>query len=253
MEPMTGPLRRINRAKEHLDVLNSEIAAFIASRPYRCSIKIDPQDGKYVLFPYLREPFPPAWGLLVGEVAHGLRSALDNIAWAIAIKPTKETVFPIYFEDTSGFKNKLKQLREGFRTDVKAAQPYNAPNGEERSHPLWVLSIVDNIDKHRVIVPGVTRIDIATGLLHPKFLYWDGFTRLNKGDVSIKIIKHPNLKKDFKPEMIAHISFDISTPPTDPLDPPRISLRNLFAIHNFVRNDVYPRFAEFLEPENRSS
>lgn len=254
MKPMTNPLRRINRAKKHLNVLNREIKAFIASKPYRCDLKRDPKDGSNIFCPYLVDGYPITWGLLIGEVAHGLRSALDNIAWSLAIKPDTRTVFPIYLEESPEFINKLKNLREDIWADVKAVQPYNAPNGEERRHQLWILRIVDNIDKHRIILPGAIRVSITTGLPSPnRFFYIDGFKRLNKGDLEFKLTPPFNHNRDFKPEIVGQIGFDISSPPTHPDDSPRIRLADLFLIHDFVRNDVYPRFAKLLEPEDSLS
>ena len=253
MKPMTDSLRRINRAKKHLNILNREIKAFIASEPYRCAIDKDPQDGRYIFSPYLIAGIPLTWGLLIGEVAHGLRSALDNIAWSFAVKRDEGTVFPIYIKDSPKFINKLKRLRSDIWSDVKAVQPYNRPNGERRRHPLWLLSRIDNIDKHRIILPGATKIYVATGLRSPKWFYMDGFTRLNKGSVQFKLRNSSNLKDNFKPEIKGQVVFDITSYPTDPTEPPRILLQDLFVIHHFVRYDVYPRFAKFLEPEDSLS
>jgi hypothetical protein len=248
MKQITNALRRINRAKKHLDILNREVSVFIASKPYRCAIDKDPQDGCYIFSPYLKDGFPTTWGLLVGEVAHGLRSALDNIAWALAIKRDTHTVFPIYIEENTEFTNRLERLRKDIWTDVKAVQPYNKHNGEKRRHPLWVLHRIDNIDKHRIILPGVTRIYVATGLLHPKWFFMDGFICLNKGDVQFKLTTPTTFQKDFKPDMKGQVAFDISSLPANANDPPRILLKDLFLIHYFIRNDVYPRFAKLLEP-----
>ena len=85
-----------------------------------------------------------------------------------------------------------------------------------------------------------------------KYLYIDGFKRLNEGTVEFRVTVPPNLKRTFKPEVAAQIGFDISSPIAGEADnPPRLRLRDLFEIHRFVRNDVYPRFARFLEQENR--
>jgi hypothetical protein len=250
MEPMTDALRRINRAKKHLNILNREIKAFIASEPYRCTIFKDPQDGRYIYCPYLSKPIPKTWGLLIGEVAHGLHSALDNIAWSLATVKDEHTEFPIFDEESSGFTNKLKKLPKEVWVDIMLVQPYNAKNGQAHRHPLWILRRIDNIDKHRLILSGLTKIQITTGFVKPKFLFIDGFTRLNKGDVQFKVSSSPDFKIDFKPEMTGHIVFDISTPPIEPNDTTRVFLKDLFIIHDFVRNGVYPRFAEFLKQKD---
>lgn len=247
MKPMSDPLRRINRAKKHLNTLNREIKAFLASNPYRCTIKKDPQDGANVFCPYLIKRFPFTWGLLIGEVAHGLRTALDNIAWSLAVTRDNLTCFPIYLERNSKFTTRLQRLRNDIWDDVKAVQPYNRPDEIRRMHPLWLLAVIDDIDKHRIILPTVNKIYISTGLKHPKFFFIDGITRLNKGDVEFKLQTPLNLNKNFKPELTGQIIFDISSAAKDPADPPRIFLKDLFYIHHFVRYDVYPRFGKLLE------
>jgi hypothetical protein len=251
MKPMTSPLRRINRAKKHLNVLNREIKGFIAGKPYRYIIKKDPKDGLDIFYPYLVKQLPLVWGFLIGEVVHGLRSALDNIAWSLAVQQDEITCFPIFLKESNQFTVRLKRLREDIRADVEALQPYNRTDGKKRTHPLWILQRMDIIDKHRTILPGLSKLYLPTGLRSPKWFYMDGITRLNKGDVEFKLHPPLNLKKDFNPEIAGQVVFDISSTPKDPTDPDRIFLNDLFIIHNFIRNDVYPRFAKFLEPENR--
>lgn len=247
MKQMTDALRRINRAKKHLNILNREIRAFIASKPYRAIINKNMEGGYYIVSPYLVKQYPISWGLLIGEVVHGLRSALDNIAWSVAITKDTLTSFPIFIQRNDEFIRRLERLHNDVRADVEALQPYNAPNGQERRHPLWLLHIIDIIDKHRIILPGATRVSIATGLTHPKYFFVDGFTHLNKGTVEFKLPLPPDTKKNLKPEIVAQIGFDISSPiPSEADNPPRVRLRDLFIIHYFVRNDVYPRFADFL-------
>lgn len=253
MEEMTDVLIRINRAKKHLNILNREVRAFMASKPYRLEVSIDPKDGRYIIRPYLIKQFPVSWGLLIGEVVHGLRSALDNMAWSLAIKQDNAVSFPIFINRNKEFDKKLRRLREDVRPDIEAVQPYNAPNGKERMHPLWLLRIIDNIDKHRIILPGSSKVYIATGLPSPrKYFVMDGFRRLAKGTVELRWDIPPDLKENFKPESsVAQIQFDISSRiPGEVSDPRRMTRNNLLVIYNFVRNDVYPRFAKFLKEKN---
>ena len=251
MELMTGPLRKINRAKEHLDLLHSEIKAFGARRPYHIAFEGYTKDGSYVVSPYLKEPLFPSWGILVGEASHALRSALDNIAWQVATKQCVETEFPISMKDIDSISSKLELLRADVWNQVDAVQPYKRPERERRLHPLWILRRIDIIDKHRVILPVVAKIAIKSG---PETLSRDGFTRLNKGDVRLKISgRPPQSEKDLKPDFTLEITFDISEHPRAPDDLTRISVGGLYLIHDFVRNDVYPRFAHLLKAEDSVS
>lgn len=253
MEEMTDVLLRINRAKRHLNVLNREVRAFIASKPYQVEVTIDPKDGRYILVrPYFTKQCPVSWGLLIGEVAHGLRSALDNIAWAVAIKQDTTVSFPVSIKRNDEFVRRLELLREDVRADVEAVQPYNAPNGQEQTHPLWILRITDNIDKHRIVLPRAIRVYVATGLPAPhKYFYIDGFRRLTEGTVEFRLPIRPDMKEDFKRETVAQIQFDIGSPiASEASNPRRLTRNRLLVVYKFVRNDVYPRFAKFLKEKN---
>ena len=252
MEPMTAPLRRINRAKEHLDCLDREIEAFKGRQPYKCSLHRGSQKGECILRPYLTENLPYSWGISIGDCAHSLRSALDNIAWALAIKPDKKVEFPIFIKEDNDFASKLKLLRKDVRDHVKAVQPFNGSGGKGVAHPLWILHVINNLDKHRVILPGTTRIQVAIGLEKPRWFFIDGFSRFKEGAIEIKMFHPKPSEYDFERTVRAQIKFDIS----DPLDkhgsPPRLTLGDLRVIYNFVRNDVYPRFAHLLKTEEPS-
>lgn len=246
MSPRNGPLFKIDRAKEHLDALNAEVTSFSASQPYRIHVEKDPQDGSDIFYPYLREPFPFMWGMLIGEIAHALRSALDNIAWAVAVKRDRFTSFPISIKDKADITTSLERLSKDVWGDIDAVQPYTRPYGEQRSHPLWLLSRINNIDKHRTILLGALKLFISTGLKSPKWFWIDGLIKLSKGDMQFKFPSPANLQKDFKPEVTGRIVFDISQLDQATGDPSRLLLINLFSIHYFIRNDVYPRFAHLL-------
>lgn len=254
MKPMTGPLSRIIRAKEHLDSLNSEVAAFTASNPYHVDIDDDLQDGSYICYPYLTKAFPPNLGILVGEIFHQLRSALDNIAYSLAIVKDERVEFPIFIKNETGFANKLKKLREDARADVEAMQPYHRPNGEKHRHPLSVLSRIDIVDKHRIIIPGINKIWVASGFPNKFFTADFAFTGLNKGDIVYKLTLSPDLKKNFQPEVKVQILFDVSTGcPDDAKNIIRITGADISRIYHYIRDIIYPRFAKFLEPEDSLS
>ena len=161
----------------------------------------------------------------------------------------RKTVFPIFINDDPEFTKRLERLRNDIWNDIKAVQPYNRPDRERRRHPLWLLSLVDDIDKHRLILPSVTRIRVATGLTRPKFFFLDGPIGLNKGDVQLRTSRSAQLKDNLEQEMTGEVLFDITSPiPEDARNPPRLSRHDLILIHHFVRHNVYPRFAPLLKP-----
>ncbi|MEK7872628.1 MAG: hypothetical protein AAB502_02070, partial [Chloroflexota bacterium] len=104
-------------------------------------------------------PIRSDFSLMVGDVCHNARSALDHALWQLWLKKHPsfdgKVTFPIF--DTSdagdgrhGFKfeatRHIKGLTEPQQTLVESLQPYNT-----RNKALSVLRDLNNSDKHRVI------------------------------------------------------------------------------------------------------
>lgn len=114
------------------------------------------------------EKFPTEWGAIVGEIAHNLRSALDGLAWQLAMPcPYFNTSFPIYLIGCSKKVNKRQQFWEhGVKNDLRsvdkllwprfeAVQPYKKGN-LRKLNSLHLLHQLNRIDKHRQITMFVT-------------------------------------------------------------------------------------------------
>lgn len=246
MEQMTGPLRRIIRAKEHLDILDSEISDFLASDFCRIEIRDDSNSSGYVYQPYLLKRIPIIWGILVGEFVHNLRSALDNIAWTIAITKDDRVEFPIFIDNKPSCRRKLEKLREDARAEIEALQPHNRLDREKRRTPLWCLHRMDIINKHRIILPSVIKFRIATTKPN-EYVWFDfGIKDFDKGDIEVVHSMPLSHQINFKPKIIAEILFDISSDPS--IGTERVSKEDLFGTYTYIRDYVYPRFAKFLEP-----
>lgn len=169
---MTGDLRgvrlKISRANENLTLLHNLAQTFVENRSVIG--EFDPQTSDYV-FRVGGEPPPLGWGVLVGEVVHNLRSALDNLLWQLVIsrgkRPSTQTQFPIY-EHVTVKKRKpegivavpvadeVARLVQGVRKEdrafIEAAQPYHDGECATR-HPLALLGYLNNFDKHRIVQP----------------------------------------------------------------------------------------------------
>jgi hypothetical protein len=74
---LTGPLRKTEWAKQHINYLEAHVREFLQGRPYEL-VTDDKGDNLGVEYSVRvhREP-PPEWGLIIGDVIHNLRSALD--------------------------------------------------------------------------------------------------------------------------------------------------------------------------------
>jgi hypothetical protein len=98
---------------------------------------------------------------LIGDAVHALRSSLDYLVYELAIRkrggsepsalppghPLRKTGFPIFL-DAKQFEDRgLKQLESitvKQQARITRLQPFGQPD-----HPLWVLSELDNLAKHR--------------------------------------------------------------------------------------------------------
>lgn len=107
------------------------------------------------------QPLNPMMPLAVGDYFHNLRSALDHLVFQLALLNgsgddcASKTAFPIYLT-RKGFRNFTDNKVAPFISahalaEIERRQPYEAGNAREEDI-LWVLSQLDIIDKHRLIV-----------------------------------------------------------------------------------------------------
>lgn len=122
------------------------------------------------------DPMPPIWGLLLGDIANNLRSALDQIAWAVVTRGRtppetlserrrRQIYFPIS-KDRDEFNAALASKLPGvMRADiarVRRSQPYHHPS-RARWSALLQLAEINAADKHRTIQP-VWAIPVTTDI-----------------------------------------------------------------------------------------
>ena len=102
--------------------------------------------------------------LAFGDAIHQLRSSLDHITYEMVRQVTtdvsvlRKVDFPI-FVDQALFDNQsrsVKLLRQYLRPEqfaaIEGTQPYKRKPSAPETDPLWILSELDNIDKHRTIL-----------------------------------------------------------------------------------------------------
>jgi hypothetical protein len=157
----------MERASEHAKDLKAEIKAFLETDPYELVHEFDPDafpDGPpgtlrrrgIHLYRVNAAPVPDRISILAGDVLKDLRSALDYVAWQLALAvsddPPATTAFPI-FASEKAYKRDRKRyiggIDQAIHADFEAVQPYHAGD-EATKHPLWVLHRMANDDKHRV-------------------------------------------------------------------------------------------------------
>lgn len=159
---LASVLAKIGRADEHAKTLKKEILRWRDSNPYMVTRQHNADFTKHFLVAHIGvEPPTVRWTLMLGDVVHNLRSALDHLVYAIAIAESGKNpppdddnlMFPIRATGP-GFakveKVRLKSLRKEVKTSIEACQPYR------RKHPdlpplLLVLDELEKTDKHRLL------------------------------------------------------------------------------------------------------
>lgn len=104
------------------------------------------------------------WGLLVGDAVHNMRSALDHLVYALAIRVTGQDPPPdfnrlqyVVVDDPSHWEGQLRHLKplnDEMRELIESVQPYKAsPLDRMKYDVLRWLREIDDADKHRAIRP----------------------------------------------------------------------------------------------------
>jgi hypothetical protein len=139
-----------------------------------CSISIEQQMvgnelGDVLMIDGKRQP-PPALGLAIGDAIHNLRCALDHAIWEMLSGKNNDASFPMhetrenladsFITATVAVGQKTKKpgrnayLERAFPgvndLFVNQIKPYLGGNT-----PLWLIGKIDNIDKHRSIIPTI--------------------------------------------------------------------------------------------------
>jgi hypothetical protein len=179
--------QKLDRAWEHVGVLEKVFAEFNDSKPYRLRVEQDLEASRQ-LFHLTLDPVDEQLlnraALLIGDTLGNARSALDHLAFALvekwATKPLRpsaerDVAFPLCSDEHSYRKRVIKCLPDvpaGALDIVKAYQPYHRIDSVRRDETvrsdvtlpninygsLWALSELVNIDKHRHVHTVVVRI-----------------------------------------------------------------------------------------------
>lgn len=150
---LMGARSKIERAKKHISDFDQEKAAFLGTNPY----VVYPQfvSEKNVTRSILvRLPtIPVDLSLIVGDAAHGLRSALDYLACELvrsANVTPKNVYFPIC-ETAEKYKAESARKTRGMPAAAKEIIDRIAPY-QGGNDALWVLHLLDITDKHRLLI-----------------------------------------------------------------------------------------------------
>jgi hypothetical protein len=129
--------------------------------PYSVLIEDKPQGGWHPIKLLIRHDPPDTLGIEIGEFFCSLRSALDQLAWQLALQTTDT---PIFAKKPTGhtrleqqWKRQTKDILPSALDIIERLQPYYRGDWAG-SDPLWVVHDTCNIDKHHAITPLVMAV-----------------------------------------------------------------------------------------------
>jgi hypothetical protein len=162
---LTGVHAKLDRAEEHMDALRDEIRPLMEGlSSVQGETRHNVLDDSYSVIMRGSAALPVVrWGVLLGDVCHNMRSALDHLVAALvpAGQVQRHHQFPIlrtaldWSNEMNKRKNMLDHVDPTHVAIIESAQPYMPNTGLPG---LTVLQRFSNNDKHRLIHAAVTSL-----------------------------------------------------------------------------------------------
>jgi hypothetical protein len=160
---LAGVWAKIERADEHAQLLEREVRCFFDRdvQPVTASVGyFDPESGWHVVYGIVNEHPPPRLGVILGDLVHNVRSALDHLVWQLVLwngetpkRGSAGSTFPFAMTKSAWKATKKRSLlgvSEKHRAILQQAQPYKGGNGPENTITA-ALRDLSNVDKHQVV------------------------------------------------------------------------------------------------------
>jgi hypothetical protein len=212
-----GPVAKLRRAHHHLEVLYGEFNRSVGPETHTLAVEAGEEPRTYILKERNLPDLPPDWGLIVGDFANNLRSALDHLVWQLVIlsgaRPGRHNQFPICLREVSYWGSKkdgirserehrLKGVDEKYRTPIDAVQPYRQ-GGDPRMSTLAALRDLSNFDKHQVIQTAFRM------LLEPKPEHFEVVSSDENAEVEVTAMPWKRLENEAEVCQLRIISRDL--------------------------------------------
>ncbi len=251
MHPLDGPQHKVDWAYKRLvelEVMLSSIntVTFPQSTPQTYSVvgELDTTKKEYIYRVHIvNEACILDIKVLLGETVYLLRSALDNLAWQLALlnvgKPSRRTEFPIYRKQPNNTKTrreyyeKVREIHPNAQNIIEKLQPYQRGSAAD-SDPLALLDELCNTDKHR----GLNPVAISQGvpILPNITVECEG---VDEGNIIARVPAFLNPEATFKPFVFFQVVLPIRGPTRDR------DIAVLRGIHEYIRDTVLPSFMSF--------
>lgn len=157
---------KVERANYHIDGLKITINNFLTENEKSIFSHGNPEggNGSIGIAPL---PAPPIFNIIVGDIAHNLRSALDHVAGEITSlstggcqKAISVSKFPISTV-VKDFQSSVAKHIEPHDPEVAAALLREMENSDTWFQVINAINLLNNTDKHRAVVVVITSVGIA--------------------------------------------------------------------------------------------
>jgi hypothetical protein len=224
---LDGVRLKCQRARHHLNTLEAEFDAF-GRDAYDFRHCVERQGRVHVYKVSRLRHTRPEWGPIIGDCLHNAASALDQLAYQLAILHSgrlpsalaRDTHFPIYGSSREFWANlrKLQGIGPDLMGPMERLQPYHGVDGPNR-HWLMILKRLSNSDKHRMLRTACYRFG-GTADYKPDSLIETIFPTgpLKLGaELARFVFEPPDPEMNVGPRFSVHIAFK-DTPVADGVD-----------------------------------
>lgn len=249
---------KLHQAEVHLECLEQDVKRRIEMVPYSFPLDLDFPAGEGVCYLKVNVPIPETWAPMIGDILFNLRSALDHLAFSLAMKggngnltdrQIRESCFPAWTVKPSGHDRRrtIGAIAPRAQVAISRLQPYR--EGTPQDHFLHVLTYLNNIDKHRTLHVASTSIGamlISGGGVEVFDIEPAETAFINDGDVVARFKfdksagprpENPHIRVDI---YMGECFTDLPTPGRVPVD------QGLRHILNWIRAKVLPPLEPFL-------
>ncbi len=268
---LADPKLRLDRADEHFGDLDREITAYLRGKPYSVVSQRE-ADGDFVVRAYILKEPPDRIKVLIGDVCHSLRTALDQLAHVLASPagggdPPAGTEFAIFADsvDYMALDKKTGKPRRGSglykvrgippaaQAVIESLQPYHRVH-DPKGHDLWMVHELDIIDKHRKgLTTGAITDDAAIAIksLHDvnnyRVAHVGGAIQAGPFQSGAEVARLSFQATGPNPQvnMDIYTSFKVAFNPTGP-GRGELVLDCLTRLREYVRNVVLPQLEVFV-------
>lgn len=153
---------KVDRAVSLINELQSVLASFLKTDFYRLWLDADAEPGAYIV-KYDTQPLPPEIPLIIGDTIHNLHVALDHITSQIARDLGRDSEWVHFPKDETRHRvaesSRLALIVEAAPSLKEVILDQICPYKGGR-YALWEIGKLDNIDKHKLLVPtlGINRL-----------------------------------------------------------------------------------------------